>query len=59
MKASDNAQQKKMLKQPLSGIRVLDIATFQAAPLAATILGEFGAEVIRIEQPDGGDPLRQ
>ena len=58
MKASDNTRQEKVLRQPLSGIRVLDIATFQAAPLAATILGEFGAEVIKIEQPDGGDPLR-
>jgi crotonobetainyl-CoA:carnitine CoA-transferase CaiB-like acyl-CoA transferase len=37
---------------------VLDIATFIAAPFAATLLGEFGAEVIKLEQPDGGDPLR-
>ena len=32
--------------RPLDGIRVLDLATFVAAPFAATILGEFGAEVI-------------
>lgn len=45
-------------RRPLEGIRVLDIATFIAAPMAASILGEFGAEVIKIEQPRGGDPLR-
>lgn len=33
---------------PLEGIRVLDIATFIAAPFSATALGEFGAEVIKI-----------
>ncbi len=44
---------------PLSGIRVLDIATFIAAPFTATTLGEFGAEVIKVERPDGGDPWRR
>ncbi len=44
---------------PLEGVRVLDLATFIAAPFAATILGEFGAEVIKVEHPDGGDPLRR
>ena len=44
-------------KKPLDGIRVLDLATFIAAPFAATILGEFGAEVIKVEHPDG-DPMR-
>ncbi len=43
---------------PLSGIRVLDCATFLAAPLAASTLAEFGAEVIKIEQPGTGDSLR-
>ena len=46
-------------KRPLSGIRVLDVSTFIAAPYTAGILGEFGAEVIKVERPDGGDPLRQ
>ena len=46
-------------KKPLDGIRVLDLATFIAAPMAAGILGEFGAEVIKIEQPGTGDPLRR
>jgi len=44
---------------PLEGIRVLDLATFIAAPLTAAILGEFGAEVIKVEHPDGGDPMRR
>ncbi|SFC29411.1 CaiB/BaiF CoA transferase family protein [Tropicimonas isoalkanivorans] len=40
-------------KPPLHGIRVLDIASLYAAPFAATLLGDFGAEVIKIEPPDG------
>lgn len=46
------------LPQPLEGIRILDIATFIAAPFAATALSEFGAEVIKIEKPDIPDYLR-
>src|ERR1700761_5668854 len=42
----------------LSGGGGLARATWPAPPLAATYLGEFGAEVIKIEQPDGGDPIR-
>ena len=45
--------------QVLSGIRVLDIGTFVAAPFCGTILGDFGAEVIKIEQPGDGDSLRK
>jgi crotonobetainyl-CoA:carnitine CoA-transferase CaiB-like acyl-CoA transferase len=41
----------------LEGLRVLDAATLFAGPLAATILGDFGAEVIKIEHPKG-DPVR-
>ena len=47
------------IQKPLSGIRVLDIASFIAAPFAATILSEFGADVIKVEHPDGGDPWRR
>jgi crotonobetainyl-CoA:carnitine CoA-transferase CaiB-like acyl-CoA transferase len=43
----------------LAGLRVIDAATLAAGPLIATWMGEFGAEVIKVEQPDGGDPLRQ
>jgi crotonobetainyl-CoA:carnitine CoA-transferase CaiB-like acyl-CoA transferase len=43
---------------PLRGLRVVDAATLVAGPLVATALGEFGAEVIKVEQPGVGDPLR-
>jgi crotonobetainyl-CoA:carnitine CoA-transferase CaiB-like acyl-CoA transferase len=43
----------------LKGIRVLDLGTFIAGPYCATILGEFGAEVIKVEPPDVGDSLRR
>ncbi|TPG59727.1 CoA transferase [Roseomonas nepalensis] len=44
--------------QPLTGVRVLDIATFLAGPFCGTIMGDFGADVIKVEQPGSGDPLR-
>lgn len=44
---------------PLAGIRVIDAASLAAGPLVATWLGEYGAEVIKIEQPGPGDPIRQ
>ncbi len=44
---------------PLQGIRVVEIGTLIAAPFAARLLAEFGAEVIKIEAPDSGDPLRK
>ncbi|MGY6022372.1 CaiB/BaiF CoA transferase family protein [Streptomyces spinosirectus] len=43
---------------PLSGLRVLDLATLFAGPLAATLLGDFGAEVIKVEHPAKPDPSR-
>ncbi|NKX52164.1 CoA transferase, partial [Arthrobacter deserti] len=43
---------------PLEGIRVLELGSFIAAPFAARLFGDFGAEVIKIERPDGGDELR-
>jgi crotonobetainyl-CoA:carnitine CoA-transferase CaiB-like acyl-CoA transferase len=45
-------------QRPLRGIRVVDASTLAAGPLVATTLGEFGAEVIKVEQPGVGDPLR-
>lgn len=43
---------------PLEGVRVLDLATMMAAPMAATYLAEFGADVIKVEKPRDGDPQR-
>ena len=42
----------------LSGLRVVEVATYIAAPAAATILADFGAEVIKVERPPHGDPFR-
>jgi crotonobetainyl-CoA:carnitine CoA-transferase CaiB-like acyl-CoA transferase len=45
--------------RPLDGIRILDAATFIAGPFTTAVLGEFGAEVIKVEQPGAGDPFRR
>jgi crotonobetainyl-CoA:carnitine CoA-transferase CaiB-like acyl-CoA transferase len=47
------------LDQPLSGIRVIEVGTLIAAPFAARMLAEFGADVIKVESPGEGDPLRK
>ncbi|MFD4420581.1 CaiB/BaiF CoA transferase family protein [Agromyces sp. NPDC058484] len=43
---------------PLAGIRVLELGNFIAAPFAARLFGDFGADVIKIERPETGDELR-
>jgi len=44
---------------PLSDLKVLELGTLIAGPFCSRIFAEFGAQVIKVESPDGGDPLRQ
>ena len=44
---------------PLAGLKVVELGQLIAGPFAAKTLADFGAEVIKIEPPEGGDPLRQ
>lgn len=46
------------MKRALEGIRVVECAIFHAGPGASAIMGDLGAEVIKIEEPDTGDPIR-
>ena len=45
--------------KPMQGVKVLELGTLIAGPFCTRILGEFGADVVKVESPDGGDPLRQ
>ncbi len=47
------------MKRALEGIRVLDLTTFMSGPYASMVLGDLGAEVIKIEEPGSGDASRQ
>lgn len=53
---SDKSQQYR--EPPLAGVRVLELGSFVAAPMATRILADFGAEVIKVEPPGRGDELR-
>lgn len=46
------------MSSPLAGLRVIDASTFIAAPAASAVLADFGADVIKVEDPVGGDPNR-
>ncbi len=48
-----------MGQTPLQGIKVIEMGTLIAGPFAGRLMAEFGAEVIKIASPQGGDPLRQ
>ena len=45
-------------RKPLEGIKVLELGNLVAAPFAGKLFSEFGAEVIKVEEPKQGDPLR-
>src|SRR4051812_2777856 len=44
---------------PLTGVRVLELGNFIAGPFAGQLLGEYGADVIKVEAPGEGDPMRR
>src|SRR5580658_9702977 len=46
------------MPRPLEGLRVIDVGTRIGAPFCAGLLGEWGAEVVKVEQPGGGDFMR-
>src|SRR3546814_8899036 len=43
---------------PLAGIKVIDIANFLAGPMSSMFLGDYGAEVVKVERPGTGDEVR-
>ena len=45
--------------RPLDGVKVLELGQLLAGPFTGTLLGYFGAEVIKVEPPKNGDPIRQ
>ena len=53
------AQPAPLFDKPLRDVNVIELGTLIAGPFASRVMAEFGAEVIKIESPDGGDPLRQ
>lgn len=54
--ADDN---KRGMVAPLSGVRVVELGSYVAGPFCSRILADFGADVIKVEAPNEGDPLRQ
>ena len=59
MTEQSNPSSQTDLPQALSGIRVLEFGSLLAGPLCGRILGDFGAEIIKVEAPDRGDLLRE
>ena len=57
--ASGAAASANATPRPLDGVKVLELGTLIAGPFCSRILADFGAEVVKVESPDGGDPLRR
>src|ERR1700758_913242 len=58
--SSDGARKRvgSMMPGALAGIRVVEFASYVSGPYAGMLLADLGAEVIKVESPDGGDPFR-
>jgi formyl-CoA transferase len=54
-----DTQKQGAAQKPLAGLKVVELGTLIAGPFCTRIMAEFGAEVIKVESPDGGDPLRK
>ena len=59
MSRTEMGDQAAVVRGPLTGLKVVELGQLIAGPFAAKTLADFGAEVIKIESPSGGDPLRQ
>src|SRR6478735_485318 len=57
-KAERNLKNEETMLLPLDGIRVIEVGQALAGPLAGVLLADMGADVIKIEKPDGGDDAR-
>ncbi|MBA2693277.1 MAG: CoA transferase [Rubrobacter sp.] len=55
---TDGAREFVLRERPLEGLRVLEFGALIAGPFATRMMAEFGAEVIKVERPGSGDPLR-
>jgi len=53
------SEQQNQATGPLKGLRVIEMGQLLAGPFCGQLLGDFGAEVIKVEQPTGGDPMRE
>jgi formyl-CoA transferase len=58
MREEETVPMESGLRGPLVGLRVMDISTVYAAPFAAALLADYGADVLKVEMPGMGDPLR-
>src|SRR2546423_6645792 len=55
----NNKRKSRVTERIFDGLKVIDCASFIAGPAAATIMSDFGAEVVKIEPPGMGDPYRR
>ena len=59
MRASDSVTETTRAPGPLAGMRMIELGTLLAGPFAGRLLGDMGAEVVKVEAPGQPDPLRE